>query len=140
MKKVTVGGSTLYLYCNAAACFDIYEAFGYEAGIVDLMTEKGAAGYGNTLRIAALLAEQGELYRRWEGHSPADILDSEALARIVTPLSYITLRRAAIDAVKEGFSPTVEDKAKPRFRDKGLDELERAEKKTAFPRRNIFLR
>lgn len=126
--ELTLEGHRLYLSCNAAACFDIYDAFGYDRNIVDLIQAKGSVGYGNTLRIASILSEQGELCRRWEGHDPQPFASVDELARIVTPLTYIKLKRAVMEAVKRGFLPTVENKARPRMSDRGLAELE---KKTA---------
>lgn len=119
----------MYLYCNAAAAFDIYDAFGYDKNIAELMLQPGTVGYGNTLRIAVILAEQGELYRRWEGHTPAPDLSIEELCRTLSPRDFVALKKAALEAVRLGFSPTVEDKTAPKVRDKGLEELEKKKKR-----------
>lgn len=120
----------MYLYCNAAAAFDIYDIFGYDKNVAELMLQPGSIGYGNTLRIAVILAEQGELYRRWEGRTPAPDLSIEELCRILSPRDFVALKKAALEAVRLGFTPTVEDKTAPKVRDKGLEELE---KKTKQP-------
>lgn len=135
--KLDIAGRTMHLYCNAAACFEIYDAFGYDKNIIELLQAPGSVGYGNTLRIAAILAGEGELSRRWEGHAPQDAPTADELCRIVTPTDFVKLKRAATEAVRQGFAPTVEDKTKPRYRDKGLEKLEKAQKKTPSAEANI---
>ena len=129
-KELTIGGRKLYLYCNAAACFDIYDIFGYDKNFVELMTEEGKTGYLNTICIASILAEQGELCRRWEGYDPSPIPSSDDLTALIGPKDFVQLRQAAAEAILLAFSPSVEDKTKPRYSDKGLAELEAQEKKT----------
>lgn len=129
--ELNLEGRRLYLSCNAAACFEIYDEFGYDKNIIDLIQAKGSVGYGNTLRIASILSEHGEVFRRWEGRETQPYATVEELTSIVTPLSYIKLKRAVIEAVKRGFLPTVEDRTRPRMTDRGLAELEKNEKKTA---------
>ena len=60
-------GQELHLLLNGAALFDIFDRFGANAEIPELIAGSSRKSLENTCWILAKLAEQGELARRFLG-------------------------------------------------------------------------
>lgn len=58
---------------------------------------------------AALLSAQGELQRRYMGHTPQPMFTVEALRRSCMTAESAGLRRAVREALEQGFKREVED-------------------------------
>ena len=110
-------GTTYYLLLNGAALFNIYDQYGSEGSVFDPIRGGGSDGFAAVCWYLAELIEQGELYRRRQGHDRRSIPTAEAFA-VDVPRA-----KAAIqDAILAGFS---REEAEKREVDVGLLELEK---------------
>lgn len=121
--SIELGGRKYALLFNGYAMFAERDMFG-EAGMLELIQANTAEGFEALCKAVALLAEQGELVRRYEGHEPDELLTLERIRVLATPLDVPALRMAVINAMVKGYGREVEDEEK----DLGLTELE--QKKT----------
>ncbi len=127
MKTVTVAleGRELCLVCNGSAMFEAEERFGGAVAMVKAVAAPGRAGFDALCEAVSILAEQGELVRRYMGHEARPLLDAAGLALLALPKDVPLLRQAVNMAVTVGFGREVEP---PVDVDLGLAELQ--QKKT----------
>lgn len=103
-------GSPLPLMLTAGALFDIYDRFGVHDSILRATgaMEDTEDGWAACCELAALLAGQGELWRRRQGYDPTSTPGSLSLMGCDRP----GLRCAVLEAVKRGLAraiPTADD-------------------------------
>lgn len=120
---IELGGQEYALLFNGYAMFAEKELFG-DVGMLEQIQANTADGFEALCKAVALLAEQGELARRYEGHEPEEILTLERIRVLATPLDVPALRMAVINAMVRGYGREIE----PDEKDLGLTELE--QKKT----------
>lgn len=125
MRTVTFAleGREYHLLLNGAALFNIYDYFGPDVHITDLIQEPGREGFGNLCWLFGELGQQGELYRRYQGYDPQPIPDAGELEVTLRPLDAIRAKRALMEAIAAGFLR--EEGEAPKEIDKGLLELEK---------------
>lgn len=120
------GGKVLHLYMNGTAMFAI-EAL--DAGredstdAIDRMKEDSPEGVADLLRVALILAEQGELCRRYLGYSPERIPTEKELSLLLSPAQLMLLRVSALMAINAGYEQ--KESGQNDDIDTGLAELEK---------------
>ena len=112
MRYVTFdfNGRLLPLRLTSGALFDLYDLYGVHD---DILRAAGAMedtedGWASCCELAALLAEQGELWRRRQGYDPISTPGALSLMGCDRP----RLRYAVLEAVKRGLAraiPTADD-------------------------------
>ena len=120
------GGKVLHLYMNGTAMFAI-EAL--DAGredytdAIDRMKADIPEGVADLLRVALILAEQGELCRRYLGYSPERIPTEKELLLLLSPAQLMLLRVSALTAINAGYEQ--KESGQNDDIDTGLAELEK---------------
>lgn len=117
------GGTVYHLLLNGAALFDIYDKFGREGSVLDPIQGTDRKSFDALCWYLHKLAEQGELWRRYQGFAPGTIPKPEIFAMELGPLDVIEARTAVNAAICSGFSR--EDAAGRGEVDVGLLELEK---------------
>jgi hypothetical protein len=118
----THGGREYWLVCTADAYFDIVDAFG--EGFGDKLLSGGREGFETAIGCLCILAREGELCRRYMGHTPADIPEEAEIRRIILPGDIGKIKGLVIDAVAAGLRmPGAEKEEGPV--DLGLAEFEK---------------
>ena len=74
------------------------------ASLIDVIDSPTVTGIENLFKTAAVMAEQGELYRRYAGHDPKKIISYEELYEIVKPDKYYEFKEAVFTAIVLGHS------------------------------------
>ena len=128
--KIELAGATCYLCMNAAALFAIYDRYGTKGSVLDPIQTGDKAGFEATCWFLATLAEQGELVRRWQGHTPSKIPTEQRFRAMLRPSEASAAKVAIARAASLGFSRDVQDD-EPEYVDVGLRELQ---KKTGLRR------
>lgn len=129
MKTVefTYGGKSLHLYLNGAAMFAI-DALDAESpdcspDVIDRLKESTPEGVADLLKVALILAEQGELCRRYLHYSPERIPDTKELLLLLSPAQLSMLRVYVMTAINAGYSQ--KESGENDDIDTGLAELEK---------------
>ncbi|PWM75488.1 MAG: hypothetical protein DBX59_01845 [Bacillota bacterium] len=127
--KITLAGRERYLAFTGAAMFDLREKYGGAVqNLVDAIKPDTREALAAAAEAAAILAEQGELVRRYMGHTPADTVTPEAIAATVAPLEIAPLKMAVVSAIELGYGRAIRPENDEV--DLGLAELQ-AQKKTS---------
>ena len=123
------GGKVLHLYMNGTAMFAI-EALdsGREdtTDVIERMKENTPEGVADLLKVALILAEQGELCRRYLGYSPERIPAEKELLLLLSPAQLMMLRVVAMMAINAGYEQ--KESGQKDDIDTGLAELEKKTK------------
>jgi len=106
--KIRFQGKGYSLLFNGAAMFAAQELFGEES-LSDAIFEGGAEAWGKVCRLLEILIEQGELARRFYGHTEQPLLAAEEIRLMAGPLEITHLRQAATDAIMKGYGREVEN-------------------------------
>lgn len=109
-------GKTYALSFTAKALFDVYDKFGCGSDILESTEclKPTGTGWANCCWLAALMASEGELIRRRQGHAPQEMLKMEDLRSGFMAADQIQLRQVVRQALEQGFerdvpSPTEEE-------------------------------
>lgn len=102
-------GHTFYLCLNAAALTEVYARYGEDKSFPELYAGTGRAEFSATCVLLALLAEQGELVRRYEGHDRGPILGADYFRAQLTPRDLAGAKRALGTAYDAAFRRETED-------------------------------
>lgn len=121
-----IKNETLHLLYNAEAMIRITE-LGDGDKISDITKNKTKESFDKLLKIVCIMAEQGELYRRYLGYEPANIITEDALRIIATPKDWAVLKVGVLQAFVEGMSQDCTDEDEEI--DLGLMELNKDKKK-----------
>ena len=99
---VTLLGHTYYLLYNGAAMFACNDAFG--AGkILECIAPNDLEGYEAQCKAVVILAEQGELSRRYYGYDSSEMLTAERLKLETSPVELLAMKQALMKAVLLGY-------------------------------------
>ena len=134
-------GTTYALSFTAEALFTVYDKFGYTSDILGTTKalEPCVEGWKNCCWLAALMASQGELQRRHQGHDPQKMIAMEELRTGFMAADSIRLRQAVRDALEQGFQRDVPDPDADKEVNLVLLEREEAEKKAGAAAIYAFL-
>ena len=134
-------GTTYALSFTAEALFTVYDKFGYTSDILGTTKalEPSVEGWKNCCWLAALMASQGELQRRHQGHDPQRMITMEELRTGFMAADSIRLRKAVRDALEQGFQRDVPDSDTADEVNLVLLEREEAEKKAGAAALYAFL-
>ena len=133
--KITFKGREYSLLYNGSAMFEVEaryskprevapgadEAEADTFSIFDLIGERTPDGFKALCSIAAIMAEQGELMRRYMGYDAGAVLTAEELQIFLLPTEHINLYRAVCNAITKGYGREVEEEEI----DLGLIELQK---------------
>lgn len=122
--KVTVCGTEYHLLFNGYAMFAAQDMF-KDRQLGEIVQDNTAEGFVNLCRVFCLLAEQGELARRYEGYDKGETPDEERLRASVMPYDVIAMRQSVLEALMRGYKRDVPEEET----DLGLAELQK--KRTA---------
>lgn len=125
--KIHLAGRPRYLAFTVEAMFRIQELFGGSSELIDEIRADDREGFAAACKAAAVLAEQGELVRRYLGYDPEPVLEEEAVAATLAPSEMAALKIAIPSALALGYGREVEPDNNEV--DLGLAELD-AQKKT----------
>jgi hypothetical protein len=128
-----LNGDVYALSFTTEALFTVYDKFGYTSDILGTTKalEPSVEGWKNCCWLAALMASQGELQRRYLGHEPRKMITMEDLRLSVMPADAIRLRQAVRDAMEQGFQRDIPDQDPVEEVNLVLMEREETEKKSA---------
>lgn len=128
-----LNGDVYALSFTTEALFTVYDKFGYTSDILGTTKalEASVEGWKNCCWLAALMASQGELQRRYLGHEPRKMITVEDLRLSVMPADAIRLRQAVRDAMEQGFQRDIPDQDPAEEVNLVLMEREETEKKSA---------
>lgn len=107
--KISLAGRESYLAFTGEAMFRIRDDFGGAAAVLEAIKPDTREGLAAACRVAAILAEQGELARRHMGHDPRPIVDAEAIEATVTPAEITAIKTAIPAALALGFGRELAD-------------------------------
>lgn len=127
---VTICGQRLHLLLNGQALFDIYDKFGLEGFITDPLNGTDKKSFEAACWMLSKLAEQGELFRRWQGQERGPILSEQYFRIHLAPREVPAAKEAILQTISLGFA---REAAEDDDVDLGLLELQ---KKTASPGRH----
>lgn len=105
--KITLAGRERHLVFTGEAMFRIQEKWGGSSALLEAIQPNTREGLLNACDAAAILAEQGELARRYFGYDPAPMVDAEAIAQTTTPDGIETLKLAIPAALTLGYGREV---------------------------------
>lgn len=118
---IKIGNNEHWLIYNAEAYFQIIETMGEE--IYNQINDPGPAGWDATVKTAAILLEQGELYRRYLGYDRQPFITAEGIRSCTAIDEIVTIKNKVLDAMLKGAVREVPDES-PGEIDIGLQELE----------------
>ena len=87
---------------NGTAMFELRDRFG-EKSVVDLLLADTKEGFDTVCVAAAVLSEQGELVRRYEGHDSGPVLSEDTVRMLATPIDLMKLRLALLEAISTSY-------------------------------------
>ena len=133
-------GTTYALSFTAEALFAVYDKFGYTSDILDAtkILEPTQEGWRNLCWLAALMASQGELQRRYRGEDPRPMVTVEQLRTGFMAADSLRLRQAVREALEQGFHRDVPDPDEDQEVNLVLLEREEAEKKAKAAAVSVF--
>lgn len=133
--EFNLGAKTLHLYFNGEAMFRANDLDkDREENTPDWISralENSLEGKRTLCKVAHIMAEQGELCRRYLQYAPERIPTEEELNLLVTPMAIIGLRAAVMKAIDDGYGPQAQDDDGDI--DLGLIELEKKTKPSRLP-------
>lgn len=124
------------LYYNASAMFALQEYTPEGKDLFDTIVSVDAPGFHALCRTAHILAEQGELMRRYLGYDRERILSEGEINLLMTPADYLGLRTAVVQAINAGYAS---DRKSEEDQDVDIGLLE-LEKKDARQSQSVYLR
>lgn len=126
--KATLAGREQYLVFTGEAMFQIQEKFGGASELIEKMKGGTREAFSATYEAAAILAEQGELARRYLGYESSPMVSAEQIAATTTPGEVIKITLAVSSAIALGYGREIQEESDEV--DLGLAELN-AQKKTS---------
>lgn len=105
--KITLAGRERHLVFTGEAMFRIQDEWGGSSALLEAIQPNSREGFQTACRAAAILAEQGELARRYFGYDPEPMVDAEAIAQTTTPDEIETLKLAIPAALTLGYGREV---------------------------------
>lgn len=109
--KTIIGGKEFYLLYNAEAFFVSKDKFGDE-NIFNILETAGRDGFINLAKIAAILAEQGELTRRYYGYDKSEIPTEDYIRFSTGFLDMAQLRHDVQNAIILGINREIDEPEK----------------------------
>nr|DAN90534.1 MAG TPA: hypothetical protein [Caudoviricetes sp.] len=94
------GAREYWLVCTADAYFDILDAYGER--FAEELLSAGRSGCDCAVGCICILAREGELCRRYMGHTAQEMLTAEELKRTLLPGDIPKIKDAVLCAIKEG--------------------------------------
>lgn len=124
-------GTVYALSFTAEALFTVYDKFGFTSDIYGTtkIMEPTLEGWKNCCWLAALMASQGELQRRYRGEDPQRMITMEELRTGFMAADSLRLREAVQAALAQGFHRDVPPPDEEQEVNLVLLEREEAEKK-----------
>ena len=106
--KIKLAGREIHLLFNGAAMFELKTALGGKS-VFEAIKSTDPNHFENLCKVAAVMGEQGELYRRFMGHDKQPITTFDELKIIISPAETIDVMDAILQAVTLGYTRETED-------------------------------
>lgn len=106
--KLTLAGRERYLAYTVEAMFQLEARFGGTQELIEAVSANSREGFQAACQAASVLAEQGELARRYMGYDCAPIPSAEEIAATTAPSGIAALKTAVASAVSLGFGREIE--------------------------------
>jgi len=110
-EQITLNGKNYYLVFNGVAKFAIDELCG-EQLIWDLILPGTSEAHSYLCKAVSILAEQGELVRRYYGYDHGEMLAAEEALLFIKPDDISSLKLALNKAIARGYGREIEDDEK----------------------------
>ena len=101
--KFELNGKVYDLLWNANALFAFYDKFGDKESVLDHIAGSDSKSWENTVWVLVKLAQQGELWRRYNGEDAQKMLTAEDLQRATGVADVLRARSSVIEAYYAGF-------------------------------------
>lgn len=134
MVKFVFHGRTLHLLFNGNLLYELQDLYGAEETVFSICAPNTQESHRQACEIVALMAEQGELLRRYMGHEAEETPDAEWFLRVSSYADTVIIKDAVCStAAHDIASNEIEEEV-----DLGLLELEAgAKKKSIQPQQPI---
>jgi len=109
VSKLEFMGETYHLFYNSEAMLTLDEKFGKGAKIALAINPSTKEGKQALCDAVSIMAEQGELARRFLGYDKGNLPDAEKLNLFLTPKSAIALFDASVRAIQLGFGQEIKE-------------------------------
>ena len=106
--KTKIGNCEYFLIYNAEAFFSLQDVLG-ETNIFEALEAPGRVGYDNLVKVAATLAEEGELTRRYYGYDKNEIPTEDFIRYSTGVLELPALRRDVQYSIFLGLEQKIDD-------------------------------
>lgn len=106
--KITMAGRELLLMYTGEAMFRLQEEFGDVNELMAAIAPNTREGFDALCAACAVLAEQGELARRYLGYIPGHILSAEEIRHLMMPKDVVAFKQALPQAVSLGYDREIE--------------------------------
>lgn len=126
MVKCTFNGREIYLNYSVGVMFEVIEKYGDVSTALTYMQEDTKGGFEVTKHLGLLMAQDGELARRYIGHDPSPMLEESELNFHLNPVDYEAFKASVVYAISAGYGR--DNAAAAKEVDVGLQALE--QKKT----------
>ena len=101
--KFELNGKVYDLLWNANAMFAFFDKFGDKESVLDHIAGSDSKSWENTVWVLVKLAQQGELWRRYNGEDAQKMLTAEDLQRATGVADVLRARNSVIEAYYAGF-------------------------------------
>lgn len=105
--QITLAGRECYLAFTGAAMFELREQFGNTTELLQAIQTDTKEALATAAKVAAILAEQGELARRHLGYDHGPIVTAEAIMATTPPSGIEALKLAIPAAITLGYGREV---------------------------------
>ena len=135
MVKCTFNGREIYLNYSVGVMFEVIEKHGDVSTALTYMQEDTKGGFEVTKHLGLLMAQDGELARRYIGHDPSPMLEESELNFHLNPVDYEAFKASVVYAISAGYGR--DNAAAAKEVDVGLQALE--QKKNRGKSRRAYL-
>ena len=120
--SIDIGGKKQHLMYNGEAMFELRDKFGTVSELLEKLKEDTRESFNIACEAVAIMAEQGELARRYVGHTPEDFLTADVIKQVIQPLEIVDLKMIIPRVITLGFNREINKENEDEI-DLGLEEL-----------------
>ena len=99
----TFNGREIYLNYSVGVMFEVIEKHGDVSTALTYMQEDTKGGFEVTKHLGLLMAQDGELARRYIGHDPLPMLGESDLNYHLNPVDYEEFKSSVVYAISAGY-------------------------------------
>lgn len=106
--KVNLAGRERYLAFTGEAMFQLQEKYGSVKELLEKISPNTAEAFAVACSVAAVLAEQGELARRYLGYDAVPMVDADTIRATMSPSNIPALKLTIPAAISLGYGREIE--------------------------------